>query len=61
MRNEHRHDQSNDYDYVGENIAATGQSHTNVDAYLKKFLAASGSYTDRAFSISSQLYFTFHN
>ena len=24
-RNEHRHDQSNEYDYVGENIAATGQ------------------------------------
>ena len=25
MRNEHRHDQSTDYDYVGENIAATGE------------------------------------
>ena len=26
MRNEHRHDQSTQYDYVGENIAATGES-----------------------------------
>ena len=25
MRNEHRHDQSNHYDYVGENIGATGE------------------------------------
>ena len=25
MRNEHRHDQSTNYDYVGENVAATGK------------------------------------
>ena len=30
MRNEHRHDQSEDYDYVGENIAATGEPHTTL-------------------------------
>ena len=24
MHNEHRHDQSEEYDYVGENVAATG-------------------------------------
>ena len=30
MRNEHRHDQSSDYDYVGENVAATGKPVTNT-------------------------------
>ena len=43
MRNEHRHDQSDDYDYVGENIAATGEPHTQVATLSENAKKANGS------------------
>jgi hypothetical protein len=39
MRNEHRHDQSEDYDYVGENIAATANYTYNLTRMVQTWWA----------------------